>query len=104
MTQWRIFDQEWTDAGGDVSGTKVAAELLPNGDVKLSGYDYGQAVEDAYGDWDYEYWITIPAKDLARALAVFARHAMAGGAPLKWSDMADDLRAAIGPLDEGSWI
>jgi hypothetical protein len=56
------------------------------------------------GDWDYEYWLTIPAKDIPLALVVVARHAMGQKGPLFWSKLVNDLREALGTLDEGCWI
>ncbi len=55
-------------------------------------------------DWDHEYRLTIPAKDLAPALVVVARHAMGQKGPLFWHVLVDDLREALGTLDEGCWI
>jgi hypothetical protein len=67
-------------AGGDgVPNTKVSlcrqtgetsiyidAEINAAGDLVVSGQDTGKAPIEAFGDSDYEYWLTIPAlgKDL----------------------------------------
>lgn len=99
MTQWTILEQ-----GRETSGTRITAELKENGDLYLSGVDYGDDIEESMGDWDYEYWLTIPAKDLAAALVVVARHAMGQKGPLFWTTLVNDLREALGTLDEGSWI
>jgi hypothetical protein len=99
MTKWTILEQ-----GNTSSGTRITAELKANGDLHLSGVDFGDDVERSMGDWDYEYWLTIPAKDLAPALVVVARHAMGQKGPLFWSTLVTDLREALGTLDEGSWI
>ena len=41
----------------------LSAEIKPNGDLVLKGYDVGKLVEDQFGDSDYEYSLTVKAED-----------------------------------------
>ena len=36
---------------------------LVGGELHISGQDIGEAAEEFWGDSDYEYWLTLPAKD-----------------------------------------
>ena len=38
------------------------AEISEKGDLVVDGCDAGELVEEMFGDWDYEYWLTIPEK------------------------------------------
>lgn len=39
----------------------LTANIKDNGDFLLEGFDSGAAIEKLMGDWDYEYWVTVPA-------------------------------------------
>lgn len=39
----------------------VDAELMKNGDLVIAGQDLGELPLEIYHDYDYEYWLTIPA-------------------------------------------
>ena len=39
------------------------AVIRENGDLVLSGQDLGEFVEQVWGDWDYEYWVTVNSDD-----------------------------------------
>lgn len=39
----------------------LTAHIKENGDLALEGVDSGSEVEKTMGDWDYEYWLTVPA-------------------------------------------
>ena len=45
----------------EVRGGKsyLDAVIRENGDLVLSGQDLGEFVEQVWGDWDYEYWVTV---------------------------------------------
>ena len=38
------------------------ARISEKGDLVIDGCDAGELAEEMYGDWDYEYWLTIPEK------------------------------------------
>ena len=46
----------------------LTAEINEKGDLVLSGYDCGEYLKDLYGDFDYEYWLTIKAEDVSTIL------------------------------------
>ena len=37
-------------------------KYLKKGDLVIDGCDAGELAEEMFGDWDYEYWLTIPEK------------------------------------------
>ena len=37
-----------------------------NGDLKFDGCDMGRRVEELMGDYDYEYWVTVPARAIPK--------------------------------------
>ena len=41
--------------------TIIDAEITENGDLLISGVDYGEAPLEHFHDFDYEYWLTIPS-------------------------------------------
>lgn len=55
LTSIVIRDQKTHDGGTDA----LEAKIQPTGAVLLEGYDSGQGVKEAMGDWDYEFWITV---------------------------------------------
>lgn len=46
----------------------IDAGINDDGDLVFSGQDIGEAPETYVGDSDYEYWLTIPAKEKDRFL------------------------------------
>jgi hypothetical protein len=52
-----IKDEKYEDGYSD-----LYAKIAENGDLVLDGCDAGELVEQMFGDWDYEYWLTIPEK------------------------------------------
>ncbi|MBA2436349.1 MAG: hypothetical protein H0V54_14935 [Chthoniobacterales bacterium] len=42
--------------------TYISAGIKDNGDLEMSGIDIGKSVEERFGSEDYEYWVTVPAK------------------------------------------
>ena len=60
-----IFRKEWDTAEGRET-TSITAEFRADGSLRISGQDLGPSVERAWGDFDYEYWMTIRPEDLHR--------------------------------------
>lgn len=57
----------------DGGKTTVTLELLADGSLQLFYYDIGEDARRAFGDSDYESWITVPAAELPKlALALLA--------------------------------
>jgi hypothetical protein len=46
----------------------LVAVIDEAGSLVLEGYDVGSNVEAILGDLDYEYWLTVPASELAKVL------------------------------------
>ena len=44
------------------TATFIDAAILENGDLQLSGRDFGKAPLEHFGDIDYEYWLTVPSE------------------------------------------
>ena len=51
-----------------------------NDELVIDGYDIGKVVEEAWGDSDYEYVVTVPATDVPQVYEV-----MGVGAVTEWS-------------------
>jgi len=49
----KIFEQNWGE-GEDEAGTTIYAEILPSGELLISGEDYGKSVELFKGSDSYE--------------------------------------------------
>ena len=58
----KIFEQNWGDGEGE-AGTTIFAEILPSGDLLISGVDFGKSVEQFKGSDTYEYHLVIPEQD-----------------------------------------
>jgi len=42
--------------------SELTANITEKGDLVIDGCDAGELAEEMFGDWDYEYWLTIPEK------------------------------------------
>lgn len=58
--------------GGSTS-IYIDVSIEDNGDLLFSGQDIGSAPEDIFGDFDYEYWLRVPAAEKDRVLLVLIR-------------------------------
>ena len=48
--------------------SRLEAILKENGDLVLEGYDLGDVVKEAWGDDDYEYWLTVNKEHVLKVL------------------------------------
>ena len=55
INEIRIRYEETDDGYSD-----LRAKINESGDLVLDGCDAGSEIERRFGDWDYEYWLTIP--------------------------------------------
>ena len=46
----------------------LTAEINEEGDLLLTGVDSGPFVKDYFGDYDYEYWLTVKKEHLSTVL------------------------------------
>lgn len=46
----------------------LSVEINDNSDLVLEGYDCGQSVKDFFGDFDYEYWLTVKSENVHEVL------------------------------------
>lgn len=79
MLAWS--DDSYGDSEGDTLRVELLSQRLPqvsviltaeakaNGDVVVSGQDVGPFVESVWGDSDYEYWVTVKARQVANLVA-----------------------------------
>lgn len=104
MTVWTLRETEHPTVSGETERSRIQAELVPGGALRLSGADSGPAMERAYGDWDHEYWATISAADQPPALAALTARARNATRPLYWSEMIQLLKGWGVTPEEGSWI
>lgn len=104
MTAWTLWETASRTASGDTESTRIEAEPLPGGALRLSGVDSGPSVERTYGDWDYEYWATISATDQPAALAALAALALTATGPLHFSELIQLLKGWGVTPEEGCWM
>ncbi len=62
------MQRELVAAAGETS-VYIEVEINAAGDLVFSGQDIGAAPERAFGDSDYEYWLTVQAADKLRLAA-----------------------------------
>ena len=43
--------------------TTILKADIKDGELVIEGYDTGETVKEAFGDWDYEYWIKADVAD-----------------------------------------
>jgi len=53
---------------GEKEHHTLSAEIQDTGVLVLSGYDCGPSVEKFFGDFDYEYWLTVKAENVPSVL------------------------------------
>ena len=46
----------------------LTAEVTDEGDLVIAGCDSGEIVKKFWGDFDYEYWVTVKARDVPMVL------------------------------------
>ena len=56
----------------------VHARIEANGDLVVGGQDVGKAPQRAFGDGDYEFWVTVAAEDKDRLLLALMEKLYAG--------------------------
>ena len=52
-----IKDEKYEDGYSE-----LLAKISEKGDLVIDGCDAGELAKEMFGDWDYEYWLTIPEK------------------------------------------
>ena len=65
--------------GGSTS-IHIDVSIEDNGDLLFSGQDIGDDPEEIYGDFDYEYWLRIPAAEKDRVLLLLIERLYGGNA------------------------
>ncbi len=68
MKQVTLIDRET-----DRIEIHLTADITPEGDLLLSGQDLGSAVEEIWGDDDYEYWLKVPSEEKDHVLVEFSK-------------------------------
>ena len=54
-----LYHDEWGE-GEKKEIRSLNLVLEADGTIQIAGIDAGPFVEEMQGDWDYEYWLTIP--------------------------------------------
>lgn len=63
----------------DASGTLVIdAKLKSDGSLEVFFHDIGDAAEQAFGDRDYEHWVTVPAEHVGALALALIEHSWSG--------------------------
>ena len=56
----------------------IDASITRAGDLQLYGQDIGSAPSGAFGDSDYEYWLTVPGEHKDRVLLLLLKRLYGG--------------------------
>lgn len=63
----------------DESGTLVIdATLKSDGSLEVFFHDIGDAAEEAFGDRDYEHWVTVPSEHVGALALALIQHSWSG--------------------------
>ena len=63
----------------DESGTLVIdATLKSDGSLEVFFHDIGDAAEEAFGDRDYEHWVTVPSEHVGALALALVKHSWSG--------------------------
>jgi hypothetical protein len=80
----------------------IMVTLEPNGTVMMDTQDMGPAVQQVFGDSDYEFWVRIPPEAVGRLAFALLKKLYTGRD--RAVDELRDLCAAEGiPHEGGSW-
>lgn len=82
--------------------TTVTLELLADGSLQLFCYDIGEDCRRAFGDSDYEAWITVPASEIPKLALALLAEKYAGRHDAR-SDFAGFCESKGIAHDGGSW-
>lgn len=52
----------------------IDASINENGDLVVSGQDFGPIVRELFGDSDYEYWLTVASDNKDKVLKALVKH------------------------------
>lgn len=63
----------------DESGTLIIdAKLKSDGSLEMFFHDIGDAAENAFGDRDYEHWVTVPPQHVGALALALVKHSWSG--------------------------
>lgn len=83
--------------------TSISLSFKPDGGVQIDGCYSGPQAEKFWGDWDHEFWLTVPASHAQAFLAALARDAFTRDGRLTFSNLRTLCIAQGIPIDEGHW-
>jgi hypothetical protein len=64
MNEVTIYDEK----SGDNEHHLLKVILKETGDLVMEGYDCGDSVKEFWGDFDYEYWLTVKEQNVSAVL------------------------------------
>lgn len=89
------------DLGTDQEIIKLIFE--PDGGVTVFGVYDGPTAEEFWGDWDHEFWINIPSRQVKAFLALVAKDAFTRNGRLTFEALTSLCQAAEIEYSEGAW-
>jgi hypothetical protein len=87
-----IFRREWETPKGK-EATIVDADFLEDGTLRVSGVDYGAAVEGFWGDDDYEYWMDVTPEDSKQLFLLILKEAFNSDMKLTFGHLKEICKA-----------
>jgi len=87
--EWEAKEVQLFQERGDTSRF-VDAEIKEDGDLVVSGQDVGEAPLQWWGDSDYEFWVTVAAKDKRRIIEALNKSSREAGTPFRTEHKDED--------------
>lgn len=99
---WTLFKERIeTPDGPDTAD--ITLTIAADGAARIDGCYAGPKAQRFWGDWDHEFWLTIPAGHLPNLLALSLRHGFTLGTRMTFDTLKDLLRQVGIPFEEGHW-
>jgi len=83
--------------------TQLDLMFQPDGSLKIDGVYAGPKAEKVWGDWDHEFWMTVPASHAQAFLALIARDAFTRDGRLTYGTLCELVEKAEIPVEKGHW-
>lgn len=99
---WTLFKERIETAKGPDT-TDISLTVNQDGSLRIDGCYAGPYAVSFWGDWDHEFWLTIPAGHLPAVLAATLRDGFTRKDRLTYAALKDLLRHAEVPFEEGHW-
>ena len=98
----KLYRKEWKTESGKET-TDIKFESKKDGAIVIDGCDMGPSVEEWFGDWDYEYSMTVGKDDIPRFLYLVLKEAFSSSRPLTYGTLRRMCKANAIESNPFSW-